>query len=128
MTTTVLIVDDAPTVRRYLSDIMEKTGYDVLSAPSGPHAMVTLRNNSVDLVLLDYNLPGMNGLSVLHWMRSDPVGLDMPVVMLTTETAPSLVQRAKALGAAGWLVKPPDPKELVWTAQNALSRRSPLGN
>jgi two-component system, chemotaxis family, chemotaxis protein CheY len=125
----VLLVDDAATVRRYITQVMESAGFHVSTAEDGQRALVVLRSRpQLDLVMLDFNMPGMNGLSVLQWMRSEEATRDLPVVMLTTETAPSLVKRAKELGAAGWVVKPPKAEQLIQVARNAIATRRSSGD
>lgn len=129
MTPQVLVVDDAVTVRNYITRLLEAAGFRVLTAEDGQRALVTLKANiDLDLVMLDFNMPGMNGLSVLQWMRAEEATREVPVVMLTTEAAPSLVKRARELGASAWLVKPPNPDQLIQTARKAIATRSTSGD
>jgi two-component system, chemotaxis family, chemotaxis protein CheY len=120
----VLVVDDAAGVRHHVARTLEAAGFSVVTAADGPSALLAIRDNpALTLVFLDFNMPGMNGLAVLQWIRQRPELHDLPAVMLTTESAPSLVKRARSLGASAWLVKPPKEEHLVMVAKKlAVSR------
>jgi CheY-like chemotaxis protein len=125
----VLVVDDAMAVRRYLVRLFDSAGFEVRCASTGEQAIAIMREQAdLDLVLLDFNMPGMNGLSVLQWMRSTAETTTLPVIMFTTESSSVLIERAKELGAAAWIVKPPDLDELLVLARGITSKGKPSGN
>lgn len=112
----VLIVDDSKSIRNEVADILTRAGYVVLEAADGGEALTCLAEHAdVSLVVLDVNMPGMNGLDVLERIRSDHAQRNLPVLMLTTEAERALVERAKKAGAKGWLLKPIKADVLVNT-------------
>jgi two-component system, chemotaxis family, chemotaxis protein CheY len=107
MASKILVVDDSVVVRQQLRRALEGTHFDVVEAEDGLDALEKLSAcDEVVLVVSDINMPRMNGIELLDAMRQDLRWKTLAVVMLTTEGQPELVQRAKALGAKGWIVKP----------------------
>ena len=116
MTTSILVIDDSMMVRKQVGNALKTQGYAVVEAVDGVDALSKLESNpATRLVVCDVNMPRMNGLEFLEQLSSRKVSV--PVVMLTTEGQPELIQRAKALGAVGWLVKPFKPELLLATAK-----------
>ena len=104
----VVLVDDAADVRMLLQLLLELDGFTVTATADGPAGLAAVRASRPDVVLLDVQLPGMDGTEVLRRLRSDPPTAQLPVVLLTgspeTDTAALL-----DLGATGVLRKPFDP-------------------
>jgi two-component system chemotaxis response regulator CheY len=113
----ILIVDDSETIRITVSDTLQKAGFAVVQAIDGVDGLARLAQDVFDLVILDVNMPRLNGLEMLEKMRDDPRNLTVPVVMLTTEAHFALIDRAKKLGARGWMIKPVKPENLVAAAK-----------
>jgi two-component system, chemotaxis family, chemotaxis protein CheY len=121
VTLRVLVVDDAQGVRQLVSQLLRSAGLEVLAAEDGPTGLSLLATDPlISLVVLDLNLPGMSDLAVLQQIRSDAKLSHIPVVLLTAETAPSVVKRARELGATAWVVKPPAPGHLLQVVMNSL--------
>ncbi len=119
MTTSVLVIDDSLMVRRQVGVTLKGIGYTVIEAVDGVDALQKLDDNPhTNLIVCDVNMPRMNGLEFLE--RLSARGSAVPVVMLTTEGQPELIQRAKSLGAKGWLVKPLKAEFLVATAKKLV--------
>jgi two-component system chemotaxis response regulator CheY len=110
----VLIVDDSATVRQQVRAALGMAEFDVVEASDGAEGAETI-NRLTDLaaVICDVNMPRMNGLEMLETVKKDPKNTALPIVMLTTEGQHELVQRAKAAGAKGWIVKPFKPELLL---------------
>jgi two-component system, chemotaxis family, chemotaxis protein CheY len=116
MTNKVLVIDDSLMVRRQVGGTLRNLGYAVVEAVDGIDALEKLETNSdARLIVCDVNMPRMNGIEFLE--RLSASGSKVPVVMLTTEGEPDLIQRAKALGAKGWLLKPFKAEFLEATAK-----------
>lgn len=115
MSTTVMVVDDSQWMRHQVCRALVDAGYAVVEASDGQEALDKLAEHpSVALVVCDVNMPRMNGLDFLERTRGPTA---VPVLMLTTEGQAQLVQRAKALGAKGWITKPFKPELLIATAK-----------
>lgn len=102
----ILVVDDSATVRQQVGLALTNAGYAVTEAQDGVEGLAALEKGGIAMVICDVNMPRMNGLDMLENIRRDPRYAAVPVVMLTTEGHPSLVDRAKKAGAKGWIVKP----------------------
>jgi len=109
----VLAVDDTRALRAMLSDCLKKGGHEVVLACDGVEALDQLRAHKPDIVITDLNMPRMNGLEFIEAARREPEGKTLPMLLLTTETAQSLKDRAKEIRATGWLTKPFDPKQIL---------------
>ena len=105
MSKRILVVDDSPTVRQQVSVALVQAGYQVLEAVDGLDGIGKL-DASIAMVVCDVNMPRMNGIEMLEKLKADGKGSNTPVVMLTTEGQPALIDRAKKAGAKGWIVKP----------------------
>jgi two-component system, chemotaxis family, chemotaxis protein CheY len=107
MTKRVLIVDDSATIRQQVRLALSQAGFDVIEATDGEDGVLKIRSDpTIDAVICDVNMPKKNGLELIEEIRSGGVNSQIPIVMLTTEGQPALVQRAKQAGAKGWIVKP----------------------
>ena len=102
----VLVVDDSATVRQQVGLALTQAGYTVVEAQDGVEGLQAAGAPGIDMVICDVNMPRMNGLEMLENLKRDPKYASLPVVMLTTEGQPALVERAKKAGAKGWIVKP----------------------
>jgi two-component system chemotaxis response regulator CheY len=107
----VLVVDDSPTVRSQARQALGAEGYEVLEANDGLAGFETIESTpDLRVIICDVNMPRMNGLELLSKLREADCAV--PVVMLTTEGQPALIQQARSEGAKGWLVKPFKPEML----------------
>jgi two-component system chemotaxis response regulator CheY len=112
----VLVVDDSQSIRNEISDALGQGGFTVVEAANGSEAFSCLADHKdISLIVLDVNMPGMNGLEVLERLKTDYAVRNLPVLMLTTEAERTLVERAKKAGAKGWLLKPIKPNLLLST-------------
>ena len=113
----VLIVEDSPPVRHQISEVLTQAGYAVSEAIDGLDGLEQLRAQAAgaagtfELVLCDVNMPRMGGIDLLEEVKR--AGITTPFVMLTSEAVPDLMRRARAAGAAAWVVKPVKPVLLV---------------
>ena len=122
----VMIVDDSSTVRQQLTRALTAGGFSVLEAFDGQDAFEKLTvDPGVSLIVCDINMPRMNGLELLEQLRGVVGAGAIPVIMLTTEGHPELVQRAKQLGARGWIVKPFKPDLLVAAVRKLTGASAP---
>jgi two-component system, chemotaxis family, chemotaxis protein CheY len=106
----ILIVDDSATIRQQVSFTLTKEGFDVVEAEDGVQG-VAKAGSEIAMIISDVNMPNMNGIEMLAALKAK--GVVLPIIMLTTEGSADLIEKAKALGAKGWLVKPFKPEQLV---------------
>jgi two-component system, chemotaxis family, chemotaxis protein CheY len=117
MTTKVLVIDDSLMVRQQVKRALG-ADFTFVEAVDGVDALEKLAATpEAALIICDVNMPRMGGLEFLESRSRDSVRIDVPVVMLTTEGQSELIQRAKSLGAKGWLVKPFKPDMLLTLAK-----------
>ncbi|WP_031556341.1 response regulator [Parvularcula oceani] len=113
MRKTVLAIDDSRTMRDMLRVALTAEGFDVQLAEDGIDGLEKLRHVQPAVVITDINMPRLDGFGVIDGVRSDERFRRTPVLVLTTESAAELKQRAKAAGATGWIVKPFERTKLV---------------
>ncbi len=114
---TVLTIDDSKAIRDMISLTLGGAGYRVIEASNGAEGLQQLKSEAVSLVIVDLNMPVMNGLDFIRHARRDPKGAGVPIVMLTTESKPEIKAEGKAAGATGWINKPFDADMLVTVAR-----------
>jgi two-component system chemotaxis response regulator CheY len=110
---TILAVDDSGSLRQMLVLSLQEAGYGVIEAVDGQDGLAKAKKQTVDLVLTDQNMPGMDGLSLIKALRGMKNYQRVPILMLTTESGDDMKAMGRAAGANGWLVKPFDPTRLT---------------
>lgn len=118
----VLIVDDSQTVRREIAEALHAAGFGTLEASDGDVGLALAREHTVSLIILDVNMPRMNGLEMLEHLRLDWATANVPVVILTTEAEEPMIERARKAGAKGWLIKPVTTAHIVSTVVAVTER------
>ncbi|MDP3843967.1 MAG: chemotaxis response regulator CheY [Oxalobacteraceae bacterium] len=102
-----LVVDDFSTMRRIIRNLLKELGYtNVDEAEDGVMALSKLRNEQFDFVVSDWNMPNMDGLTMLKTIRADPALSKLPVLMVTAEAKKENIIAAAQAGASGYVVKP----------------------
>ena len=109
----VMVVDDEDVYRELIVEVLEETGFRATGAESGQIALSNLNNRRPNLILLDFQMPGLNGLETLLRIKSDPDLHAIPVIMLTGASEKTLVQECIMAGAVDFIVKPGDRDTLV---------------
>ena len=103
----VLVIDDSRAVRTIIRSILREMNLDVVEAGNGQEGIDRLRDSAnIDLVLVDWNMPVMDGLEFIIAVRADKVYDPVRIVMVTTETESSQISRALAAGANEYVMKP----------------------
>jgi CheY-like chemotaxis protein len=121
MTKKILIVEDEVDILRLLSTILSSFGdYGIFCASDGQEALRIAREESPDIIILDIQLPGMNGYDVCKLIRSDPAISDIKVLMLSGMTQDSDWQKAQEVGADGYIAKPFSSIALVEKVEKLL--------
>jgi CheY-like chemotaxis protein len=120
---TVLVVDDNPINLKLVSDLLAFEGYRVLKADDGEKAAVSVQEDPPDLILLDVDLPGIDGLTLTKRLKSDPPTADIIIVALTAFAMKADRQRAVAAGCDAYVTKPINTRELPVQVAELLQRR-----
>lgn len=109
----ILIVDDSKTIRQQVSFTLTKAGYEVVEAEDGNDGISKLDGDQgINLVISDVNMPNKGGIEMVEDIKKAGKHT-VPILMLTTEGSKELIDRARAAGAKGWIVKPFKPDQLI---------------
>ena len=117
---TILAVDDSAPMRQLISFTLRGAGYKVIEALDGKDAVNKMEESKVDLIITDLNMPNMDGMELLRYLRSQDSFSHIPVVILTTESQASTIVTAKKMGISGWIIKPFEPMKLTETVVKIL--------
>lgn len=118
----ILSIDDSSTTRKIIKKPVEALGYEFLEAPDGANGLAVLSQHAADvcLVLLDWNMPGMNGISFLENVKSSGEFQSIPIIMVTTEAEKANVVKALKLGVKNYILKPFTSEELTLKIKQCL--------
>jgi DNA-binding response OmpR family regulator len=119
MPSTILIVDDEPQILKALRGYLEQSGYRVVTAADGSMALTQYKNEKPDLVLLDLNLPQMDGIEVAKRLRTNS---NVPIIMLTARVEETDKLIGLEIGADDYITKPFSPREVVARVRTVLRR------
>ncbi|MDP3937318.1 MAG: response regulator, partial [Deltaproteobacteria bacterium] len=117
----ILIVEDSPTMRQVLSFALKRLRrVEIVEAQDGVDGLKKICQEKFDLALIDINMPLMDGLKLVKLIRSDPRCKDVPIAMITTESAREDRERALHLGANEYLTKPVEQRDILRVARKLL--------
>jgi len=117
---TILLIDDATTIRNVCAHILKQAGHEVRTAASAKEGIQDIiETGAPDLIITDIDMPGMNGLDMCNRIRQ--TGAKLPIVVITSYSDKEMIQKAKTLKLAGWLLKPVTPENLISKVNSALT-------
>jgi len=117
----ILIVDDSPTETYKFRQMLEKHGYDVIEAHSGEDGVMLAKSETVDLVLMDVVMPGLNGFQATRQLTKDAQTSDVPVIIVTTKDLETDRVWGKRQGAVGYLTKPVNETVMLKSVERVLA-------
>lgn len=120
---TILLADDDEDVRNVIRMRLQNLPFSLLEVADGQAALAKAKRERPDLVILDWNMPGMTGIEVMAALQQDPVTAHIPVIMMTGKDDHVDQARGIRLGAIAYLVKPFSPQELLQKVQAALGEQ-----
>ncbi|HOP06940.1 MAG TPA: response regulator [candidate division Zixibacteria bacterium] len=108
MSQTIMIVDDSPTLVKFVAFSLKQSGYEVITACDGMDAVEKLSNQGgrVDLVITDLNMPNLDGYGLISTLRANEMHRETPIIILSSESEDSDIDRGMEVGATSYLVKP----------------------
>lgn len=124
MTIKVLAIDDSRTIRSLVQKVMEDAGFICVCAVDGVHGVARFAEENPDVVITDINMPNMDGYGVIASIRNGETNRNVPILVLTTESADHMKDRARKAGATGWIVKPFEDATIVSVVQRVTGERS----
>ncbi len=121
--TKVLIVEDDPMLRNNISDVLELSGFEVVSAADGAQGVRVARAQLPDVIVCDVRMPGLDGYGVLRALQQDPATAAIPLIFLTAKAENADRRAGLEAGAAGYITKPFAIAELVEAVTRAAGGR-----
>lgn len=109
---TILVVDDSPTERYFLTDLLRKSGFEIVAAETGEDGVAKAKQEKPDLILMDVVMPGQNGFQLTRTITRDPRWADVPVIMCTSKNQETDKVWGMRQGARDYIVKPVNADEL----------------
>ena len=123
MTIKVLAIDDSRTIRSLVRKVMEDAGFQCTCAEDGVDGVNRFSEDNPDIVITDINMPNMDGFGVINTIRGGRANRNVPILVLTAESADHLKARARDAGATGWIVKPFDDETIVSLVRRVTGAR-----
>lgn len=121
----VLVVDDFATMRRIITGFLKELGFsNIQEADDGKTALPMLQANKFDLLISDWNMPGMNGLDLLKAVRADAKLAKLPVLLVTAEAKKDQIVEAAKAGVNGYVVKPFTANTLLEKLEKVLAPKA----
>lgn len=117
----ILVVDDSPTIRKFISIALKVKGFEIISAGDGMEALELLPNDSVDLVITDLNMPNIDGFNLIERIRTNENYQNTPIIVMSNLSDSEDIQRAMNLGANSYLIKPFDQNNITKEVAKYLS-------
>lgn len=120
----ILFIDDSPTIRSSVSFCLRNAGYKVTEAIDGEDGLQKMESikeegQPLSLIITDINMPRMDGITFISKVKETEFKF-VPILVLTTEAEESLVKKGRDAGAAGWLLKPFQPEQLLWAVKKVV--------
>ncbi len=117
----ILIAEDSPTIRKFLSFSLASKGFGIVSVTDGMEALEKLPQESVSLVITDLNMPNMDGFELIKSIRNNEVLKEIPIIILSSLTGSEEIKKGIECGANSYLVKPFDPKRILYEVSKYLN-------
>jgi two-component system response regulator RpaA len=108
----ILVVEDDRSIRKLMEMKLHLAGYTVIPAENGLRAQEVINDGEVDIIFLDLNMPRLDGLKLIHWIREDKE-LNMPIFVLTAQNKENVIDKALSAGANDVFIKPKGIEQIV---------------
>jgi CheY-like chemotaxis protein len=121
--TKILVIDDEPTLREEIVELLTFEDYEAVGAPDGRTGIDYALNNEMDLILCDLTMPGLDGYAVLAELRSQPKTASIPFIFMTARATQEDIRQGMALGANHYITKPFYHKDLLQAIETCLKSK-----
>ena len=120
----ILVVDDSPTIRSSVAFCLRNAGYKITEAEDGQDALEKLESmrgsaHNLAMIVTDINMPRMDGITFIEHVKKSHFRF-LPILVFTTESEKSMIEKGKEAGASGWVVKPFQPEQLLWAVKKLV--------
>ena len=116
-----MLVDDSVSIRKFVGQMLEKAGFQVVTAIDGQDALAQLVERTVDVVVTDLEMPRLNGYGLIEDLRRRPATREVPVIVMTTRAGAKHVDLARRLGVRHYVTKPVDEQSFVRIVESVAS-------
>ncbi|MBI5807073.1 MAG: response regulator [Ignavibacteriales bacterium] len=121
MNKVILVADDSPTIRKFVSVALSIKGFDIISCSDGMEAIEMLPTQKIDLIITDLNMPNVDGFELISSIRKNETYKELPIIVLSSLGNTEDIQKGLECGANSYLVKPFDPKRVVYEVSKYLN-------
>src|SRR3954470_663820 len=127
MTTCILVVEDQEDNRQILRDLLKSADYEMIEAEDGEEALAAVAKRRPDLILMDIQLPVLDGIEATRRIRSDPAMRTLPIIAVTSYALSGDEAKARQAGCDDYVTKPYSPRQLLAKVRDYLARADQLG-
>jgi len=117
----ILVADDSPTIRKFVSFSLTMKGYEVVSACDGMEAIEKLPNTKFDLIITDLNMPNLDGFELIRSIRRSEEYREVPIIILSSLSGSNEIEKGMSIGANSYILKPFDPKRIQYEVSKYLN-------
>lgn len=117
----ILVADDSPTIRKFVSVALSVKGFEIIACSDGMEAIEMMPNQKVDLVITDLNMPNVDGYELISSIRKNEEYRELPIIVLSSLGNTEDIQKGLQCGANSYLIKPFDPKRVVYEVSKYLN-------
>ena len=121
MNKVILVADDSPSIRKFVSFALTMKGYKIISVSDGMEALEKLPKEKVNLVITDLNMPNLDGFELIKAIRGNDDLKEIPIIILSSLGGSEEVQKGMEYGANSYLIKPFDPKRIAYEVSKYLN-------
>lgn len=117
----ILVADDSPSIRKFISFSLMLKGFEIISVSDGMEALEVLPREQVNLIITDLNMPNVDGFELIRSVRSNQEYDELPIIILSSLADDKLIEEGIKCGANSYLVKPFDPKRILYEVSKYLN-------
>jgi two-component system chemotaxis response regulator CheY len=117
----ILIADDSPSIRKFISYALLSKGYEIIPVCDGMEALEKMPNENVSLIITDLNMPNIDGFELIKSIRSNEEYKDIPIIILSSLAGNTDIEQGLCYGANSYLLKPFDPNRILYEVAKYLN-------